>query len=144
VTFPLGVLSFRIDGVPTGAEVTLTITTSSAISSYWKLVGGVWTQLPSTPTTGGLAVTFVDGGLGDADGVANGVIVDPGAPGQTAAIPTTTVTPTTVTPTISGPSPQIPSTGSDTLGWLSTALWLLGVGTAALLVVRRSRTPRRP
>jgi len=34
-----------------------------------------------------ITITLVDGGLGDDDGLANGVIVDPGGPGQPPIVP---------------------------------------------------------
>ncbi len=34
-----------------------------------------------------ITITLVDGGLGDNDGLCNGVIVDPGGPGQPPPVP---------------------------------------------------------
>ena len=85
VGFPYGAMSFSVFDVPVGGSVTVDITAPSAVGGYWKLVNGTWSLYPgATPipgTTTGLRLTLVDGGLGDADGVANGVIVDPGAIG---------------------------------------------------------------
>jgi hypothetical protein len=85
VGFPYGAMSFSVFDVPVGGSVTVDITAPSAVGGYWKLANGTWSLYPgATPipgTTTGLRLTLVDGGLGDADGVANGVIVDPGALG---------------------------------------------------------------
>lgn len=130
--------------MPVGGTVTLTFTSTTAISSYWKLIAGVWTPLPSTVMANGLAVTFVDGGLGDADGTANGVIVDPGAPGQVAATPTTVAPPTTppTVPATAGDVPQIPTTGADTLSPLWAACWMVALGMGITLLVRRRPVSR--
>jgi hypothetical protein len=60
--------------------------------SYWKFHGGTWTQLPATKATLDstrtvITLTLTDGASpGDSDGLANGVIVDPGGPAITPAI----------------------------------------------------------
>lgn len=41
---------------------------------------GAWTQLDAEIDGSTVTFTLTDGGVGDADGVADGTIVDPGAP----------------------------------------------------------------
>jgi len=89
-SFPAGVLSFTVSGLPDGGTATVTITLSSPLPpgafSYWKFHGGVWMQLPASKATLDstrtvITLTLTDGATpDDSDGVANGVIVDPGGP----------------------------------------------------------------
>jgi hypothetical protein len=87
INFPDGLFSFNITGVSPGGMVTVTITlpTSAAPTQYWKYHAseGGWIQIPMTvvgpPNV--TRITLQDGGLGDDDLTANGVIVDQGGPG---------------------------------------------------------------
>jgi hypothetical protein len=87
INFPDGLFSFNITGLSPGATVTVTIVLppGSAPTQYWKYHAsqGGWIQIPMTvvgpPNV--ITITLVDGGLGDDDGLANGVIVDQGGPG---------------------------------------------------------------
>jgi len=86
INFPDGLFSFNITGLSPGATVTVTIVLppGSAPTQYWKYhVPEGWIQIPMTvvgpPNV--ITITLVDGGLGDDDGLANGVIVDQGGPG---------------------------------------------------------------
>ncbi len=90
------------------------------VNRYWKFIGNTWTELPTAPIPGGIVVTLVDGGLGDADGLANGVIVDPGAPG------------TMLTDTL-------PQTGNDVRRSLIIALSAIAFGAVLLASRRRGR-----
>ena len=95
VAFEDGYFSFRITGLPVGGSsiVSLTLPSGSQPDTYYKVIGGQYVEFLFDGSTGarisGNTVTLhlVDGGRGDADGVANGVIVDPGAPASLA--PTT-------------------------------------------------------
>jgi hypothetical protein len=82
VTFPDGFFSFTITGLTPGQTVTVTIhlpTTVSPGSQYWKCQNGLWFSVPTTIVDSHtISITLTDGGTGDADGTANGVIVDPG------------------------------------------------------------------
>lgn len=94
VKMPLGLIGFK-STIPTiGANGSFSLYVDPALpfNGYWKQNGqGVWTNL-ATSAYGGNMVTedsktridFViqDGGEFDEDGVANGVIVDPGALGE--------------------------------------------------------------
>jgi hypothetical protein len=86
-TFPHGYFSFTINMVPVGSTVTVTITMPANIppdTQYWKCINGVWvnvtSQIGDNDGDNVLTLTITDGGTGDADGMANGSIVDPGGP----------------------------------------------------------------
>jgi len=92
VSFPHGLFSFNIVGITPGSTVTLTITLPSDIprgTQYWKCQNGAWVNctslLGSNDGDNVLTLTLTDGGLGDADEVANGTFVDPGGPGYASA-----------------------------------------------------------
>ena len=89
--FPHGFFSFNITGLPVcqNTTVVVTITLPSAVpvgTEYWKYHAseGGWIQIPMGSNDGDnvITITLVDGGLGDDDGVCDGVIVDQGGPGQ--------------------------------------------------------------
>jgi len=88
IDFPHGFFSFYIAGLTPGATVTVTITLPSAVpvgTQYWKYHAseGGWIQIPMGSDNGDnvITITLVDGGLGDDDGLANGIIDDQGGPG---------------------------------------------------------------
>jgi hypothetical protein len=88
VAFPFGFFSWTITDLTPGDTVTITITFPSDIpedTQYWKVIGGVWTDVSSllgdNDGDNVLTLTITDGGLGDADGMVNGEISDPGGPG---------------------------------------------------------------
>ncbi|MGB0384027.1 MAG: CHRD domain-containing protein [Ardenticatenaceae bacterium] len=88
--FPQGVFDFVINGVDMGATVQVTITLHSdneSVDGYYKQDNdGNWADFAGAMITDDgqghtlIVLTLTDGGAGDADGVANGTIVDPGAP----------------------------------------------------------------
>ncbi len=104
VVLPIGSVSFTLNNVPVGGTAVLSIQppagaldptlpssfvnadgTLKAGLSWYKIIGADW-KGTSAPITidlnqGVILVTLTDGGPEDADGVANGTIVDPGAPG---------------------------------------------------------------
>ena len=66
--------------------VTITLPANVPVGTeYWKYHAseGGWIQIPMGSDNGDniITITLVDGGLGDDDGLANGVIVDQGGPG---------------------------------------------------------------
>ncbi|MGY8526642.1 DUF4214 domain-containing protein [Paracidovorax citrulli] len=90
---PLGLLGFTAQVGTAGATATFSLFVDDdvAVNGYWKQdATGAWVNLASA-AYGGRIVTehgktrldfqLTDGGEFDADGVANGSIVDPGAPG---------------------------------------------------------------
>jgi hypothetical protein len=95
-TFPHGFFSFDIIGIPAGATVTITITLPATMpvgTQYWKCIDGQWVNVTSllgdNDGDNVLTLTLTDGGLGDADGLADGTISDPGGPATrvTSSIP---------------------------------------------------------
>ena len=87
VTFPHGFFSFNITGITPSSTVTITITLPSSMpvgTQYWKCQNGQWVNVTSILGDDDgddvLTLTLTDGGTGDADGAANGTIVDPGGP----------------------------------------------------------------
>jgi len=95
VTFPHGLFSFTISDIPVGSSVTVTLNLPSEVpqgTEYWKYdaVQG-WVEVTSLMGDDDgdnvLTLTLTDGGPGDGDGIANGVIVDPGGPGVPAVVP---------------------------------------------------------
>ena len=94
VTFPYGFLKFRLTGLAPGATVNLQVIVpeSRGITGYHKFGATAgnptkhYYNFASDGETGSqvtgtiINLRLVDGGRGDDDGLANGVIVDPGAP----------------------------------------------------------------
>lgn len=77
--FNFGAHSFELN-VAVGSTATVTLVTETPANTLFKSIDNEWAQYPAV--FDGTAITFelVDGGAGDADGEANGVIVDPVAP----------------------------------------------------------------
>jgi len=93
LAFPHGFFSFKITGLTPGQTVVVTIELPSDMpvgTQYWKYhVPEGWIQIPIGDDDGDnvVTITLVDGGLGDDDGVADGVITDQGGPGHPPPIP---------------------------------------------------------
>lgn len=86
ISFPLGALGFNVNGLTPGVsiEVEIQFAEEVSVSSYFKFSDDWYEFLDdgttgATVTPGKVILKFVDGGRGDHDGIANGVIVDPGA-----------------------------------------------------------------
>ncbi|MEA1895905.1 MAG: choice-of-anchor U domain-containing protein [Euryarchaeota archaeon] len=97
--FPHGIFSFNITGLSNGETVNVTINFPQDIpttAQYWKYnaSSGEWYQIPIGSNDGDniIIITLQDGGIGDNDGVTNGIISDPGAPGVPSAPPSATPT----------------------------------------------------
>jgi hypothetical protein len=132
VTLPDGAFQFIANACPVGgtAKVTLTMPHEQPPGTvFWKFDGARWMDYPAT-INGNVVTYFVtDGGPGDADGVANGVIVDPGGPG-----------PMLKAGPLGGPASDtvpVPTLSQWTLLLLSALLGLLALGS--LRVQRRMR-----
>jgi len=86
VSFPLGALSFNVEGITPGAavEVEILFPKDISVSSYFKY-SDQWYEFFDNGTTGAtvtpgiVTLKLVDGDRGDHDLVADGVITDPGA-----------------------------------------------------------------
>ncbi|MFH2097926.1 MAG: choice-of-anchor U domain-containing protein [Pseudomonadota bacterium] len=79
-SFPYGIMSFNITGITPGSTVDVNITLPSipANASLFKVEETGFYEYPLVSVNGTTAtITLTDGGLGDADGIANGTIVDP-------------------------------------------------------------------
>ena len=83
-TAVVGALSFTVTNLAVGSSLTMMITLpagSSPTGAFKQFANGLVDVSSATVITGDtLTVKVVDGGLGDEDGVANGVIVDPVIP----------------------------------------------------------------
>ena len=83
VKMPLGQFHFDIGNVTPGATVSVSMYVDKTLgmNGYYKLNGSTWTDIGKISTVGNktkLTFSLTDGGLYDADGVANGIIKDPG------------------------------------------------------------------
>jgi uncharacterized repeat protein (TIGR02059 family) len=112
--FPHGFFSFNIINITPGSTVVITITLPTDMSTgtrYWKCINGQWLDCSSLLGDDDgdniLTLTITDGGLGDADGTANGTIIDPGGPALALA----------VVPSV----PSVPRSSSLPTGWLKPA-----------------------
>lgn len=88
INFPYGWLSLNFEGVAVGGSTTvsLLINDTKPINGYWKKdVNGNLVNIADSITTSAnntlITFTLTDGDRFDLDGLANGQIVDPGAPG---------------------------------------------------------------
>lgn len=87
-TAPAGLASFTINGVGNGGSTNVTLTifgTGLGIDALYKHQNGIWSLVPTASIqtqVDRVVITYslTDGGALDADGLANGVIVDPVAP----------------------------------------------------------------
>ena len=87
VLFPHGMFDFKITGLTPGQTVTLTIEFPSPLpigTLWWKYDNGRWHGLPNESDNGDniMVITLTDGGTGDLDKAKDGVITDPGGPGN--------------------------------------------------------------
>jgi hypothetical protein len=80
----VGSVSYTVSGLTPGGSinVTMQLPPGSEPTNVFKLINGSYVDVTSLATISGNTITLhlTDGGLGDADGVANGVIVDPVVP----------------------------------------------------------------
>ena len=92
LTFPFGFFSFNITGIESGEKVNITIALPENVPTnveYWKYGPTPdnptphWYRIPVFSNDGDniIVIQLQDGGIGDGDLTANGVITDPGGPG---------------------------------------------------------------
>jgi hypothetical protein len=85
-SYPFGMFAFTITGLTPGQTVRIRISLPSPLNlnaNYYKCVNGMvvdCTSLVTRPDLNTIILTIKDGSLGDADGNANGTIIDPGGP----------------------------------------------------------------
>ena len=85
-TFPYGFFSFNISNLIPGSSVQVTIKLPNPMPTgmkYFKCQNGIpvdCSSIMTRPDPYTIVLTLVDGGTGDADGIANGTIIDPGGP----------------------------------------------------------------
>lgn len=123
-TFPYGVFTFTISDLDPGQTAFVTMKMPGEFAGaweYWKYVSGAWIFLTDGMAEDNtLAFSITDGGPFDSDGLANGTIVDPGAPGQ----------------------PALAATGMDARQFAPMTLvgfGTIGTGIVLLLLFRRRR-----
>jgi parallel beta-helix repeat protein/YD repeat-containing protein len=88
IEFTHGFFSFNITGLTPGQTVNVTITLPADVpvgDLWWKVNttagNNTWYSLPIGDDDGDNTITLTDGGVGDNDGAANGIVRDPGGPG---------------------------------------------------------------
>ncbi|WP_456478922.1 NosD domain-containing protein [Geoglobus ahangari] len=99
---PYGIYSFNLTVTP-GSSVSITVHVYDSSGNpvqlpadmeYWKYTSdgngspsGLpgWYSIPATVNGNTVTFTITDGGIGDGDGLANGIIADPGGPGVISA-----------------------------------------------------------
>jgi hypothetical protein len=76
-----GVIAFKVAGLPPGGTASVVLTFPASIpanAKVFKIDSGGFHEFPGAVISGNtVTLTLKDGGAGDADGVANGVIDDP-------------------------------------------------------------------
>jgi len=82
ITFPVGVIGYRVHGLTPGSTTSVEIRLAdgtAAPTTVVKRIAGTYSDVTSQAAISGnvITLTLTDGGPLDADGVANGVIVDP-------------------------------------------------------------------
>jgi hypothetical protein len=94
VVFPHGLFDFVLGGCAPGATITMQVVYPTPLTrgtNYWKygprptLPSAHWYILPSSLSSQTMVFVIPDGGTGDDDLLANGIIVDQGGPGVSTA-----------------------------------------------------------
>jgi len=85
LTLPVGLVDFQVTGLAPGATRTVSLypPSTAGVTGYAKYDegSGTWSQLPADRVAvlaDRVEITLTDGGIGDDDGMADGVITDPG------------------------------------------------------------------
>jgi hypothetical protein len=134
VSLPAGLASFTVTGLAAGADAVVAVHPPSMtdVNGYAKYDAGAgtWSLLPADRVTvlpDHLEVRLTDGGVGDADGTADGRVVDPGG---VAVVPVGDVTP----PTVTGRLLREPNAN----GWYSSSVRVRWTATDPSGVVRQA------
>jgi hypothetical protein len=88
--YPVGFLAFNVNQLEPGQTITLTLLLPEGVSagSFIKCAGPNGACAPYPASAGNVvALELTDGGAGDGDGLADGVIHDPGAPANSLTPP---------------------------------------------------------
>jgi len=116
IDFVHGLFSFKVVDIVPGATVKVTKYYPSSLPPtlrYWKFHNGAWIECDSLldhdDGDNVLTLVLVDGGPFDADGVANGVIVDPGGATWGGVSPVSPVSPRSSPPMPTPPRPLNPA-----------------------------------
>lgn len=82
--YPSGFFAFELRNLPLGGSATVQLSLPAGVDadSAIKCLGTVCAPFPAVVAGNRISVTLTDGGAGDADGLVNGVIVDPIAPAK--------------------------------------------------------------
>ena len=87
----VGSVAYTVTNVPVGGsiDVKITLPPGSAPTKIYKVVSGAYVDVTSLATIVGDVITMhlTDGSVGDDDGVANGVVVDPVVPARPSTPP---------------------------------------------------------
>lgn len=87
--YPVGWFAFQITDIAPGssATISLTLPTDVQADGYQKCTGTTCSPMEgATMVDNKLSFVLTDGGFGDADGLANGTITDPGAPFRSSSV----------------------------------------------------------
>ena len=147
---PYGAISFTIEDLDVGASVTVRIIVPGPATGYAKPTASGWALVPGVVRiANGVAVTLVDGGVGDDDGLANGRIVDPGAVVAPArAAPPSDTTPTAAaatTTTTNNNTTTIAPAVATTVSATSTSVESLAMPLpTSSTVASQPSSPRQP
>ena len=80
----VGELAYTVTGLSSGASISviMTLPSGSNPNAVYKVINGAYVDMSSSSTFSGDTITMhiTDGGVGDEDNLANGVIVDPVIP----------------------------------------------------------------
>lgn len=141
VQFPYGMIVFQTANCNAGGALHFTVTYPDTVppnSVYWKYGPTSvdprphWYQIPATVSGNTISFTIVDGGLGDDDLVANGIVIDAGGAGVVPGQASPPV-PIPAIPVVAGAAVPVPTLALPLLG----ALTLLCAGFGALRLRRR-------
>ena len=149
---PVGQFDFTIKNVEVGGTVNIDLFVDSSLNTngYYKQVGSSWVNIGSVSTVGSktkISFSITDGGQYDADGIANGVIVDPGGAvvltpiissngGESTAALSINENTKAVTTVVATPTPTVSSLTYSISGGDDSALFSIDSSTGILEFIR--------